>query len=178
MEQKIGYALDLEESKLFELFNKLNEDVSHHSSKDDICTPMECVKLMVDYIPNSFWNKSTIKILDPCSGNGNFGAYLSRRTSPDNIWYNDINEIRLENCKKLLNPTHISREDYFNVSVLFGDGWDLIIGNPPYSGGGNKNRSLANDFIEHSIELLNEGGYLCFITPNSFMTYNERISSY
>jgi len=173
MEQEIGYALDLEESKLFDLFNNLNKDISHHSSKDDICTPMECVKLMVEYIPSFFWNKPVIKVLDPCSGNGNFGAYLTRKTHPDNIWYNDINEKRLENCRKILNPTHISKEDFFNISKFFDEGWDLIIGNPPYSGGGNKNRSLANDFIEHSIDLLNDCGYLCFITPNNFMTYNN-----
>ena len=45
--------------------------------------------------------------------------------------------------------------------------------NPPYSGGGNKNRSLSNAFIEHSIDLLNDGGYLCFVTPNNWMTYNN-----
>ena len=86
---------------LFSFYNQLNSDSSHYSNRDDICTPMECVKLMVDYIPIEFWNRNQIKILDPCCGNGNFGAYCARKTDPDNIYYNDINPIRLKNCINL-----------------------------------------------------------------------------
>ena len=35
---------------LFEFYDMLNKDTSHMSSSDDICTPMECVKKMIDYI--------------------------------------------------------------------------------------------------------------------------------
>jgi len=163
-----GYTLE----ELFSLFNSLNEDSSHFMSRDDICTPMECVKKMCDYIPNAFWNKQDIKILDPCSGNGNFGAYLSFKTNPDNIFYNEINPLRLENCKRILNPKNLNNCDAFSL-LLYRDRFDLIVANPPYSGGGNKNQSLSNKFIELSIDLLNHNGYLCFITPNNWMTYNN-----
>ncbi len=154
---------------LFDFYDVLNEDTSHMNSSDDICTPMKCVKKMIDYIPEDFWKKK-IKILDPCSGNGNFGAYCMTKTSLDNIWFNEINKIRYNNCKKILNPKHISNLDFFTIK---NEKWDLIMANPPYSGGGNKNRSLSNAFIEHSIDLLNENGYLCFVTPNNWMTYNN-----
>ena len=132
---------------------------------------MECVKLMLDYIPNKFWNQESLKILDPCCGNGNFGAYCKFKTSLKNIWFNDINATRLANCKKILNPKNIFSADALSIDSF--DQWDLIMANPPYSGGGNKNRSLSNDFIEHSIKLLKAGGYLCFVTPNNWMTYNN-----
>lgn len=155
--------------ELFQFYDLLNKDISHMSSSDDICTPMECVKKMLDYIPEDFWNRC-IKVLDPCAGNGNFGAYCMTKTSLDNIWFNEINEIRYKNCKKILNPRHISNRDFFSI---MNEKWDLIMANPPYSGGGNKNRSLSNSFIEHSIDLLNNMGYLCFVTPNNWMTYNN-----
>ena len=154
---------------LFEFYNILNKDTSHMTSNDDICTPMECVKKMIDYIPENFWNKN-IKVLDPCAGNGNFGAYCMSKTSLDNIWFNEISEIRYKNCKKILNPKHMSKMDFFEINS---GKWDLIMANPPYSGGGNKNRSLSNAFIEHAIDILSDKGYLCFVTPNNWMTYNN-----
>lgn len=154
---------------IYEFYDKLNKDESHMDSKDDICTPMECVKKMINYIPNEFWNRPNIKILDPCAGNGNFGAYCMTKTSLNNIWFNEISKIRFKNCKKILKPKHIWNKDFFTINTK----WDLIMANPPYSGGGNKNRSISNAFIEHSIDLLNDNGYLCFVTPNNWMTYNN-----
>lgn len=159
----------LGEEETIAFYNDLNGDLDHFSSSDDICTPMECVKLMIDYIPEELWAREKISLLDPCAGNGNFGAYARFKTAEANIWYNELSPVRFANCKKLLNPTNISNEDFFDV---YGS-WDLIMANPPYSGGGNKNRGLSNQFIERSIDLLNDRGYLCFVTPNNWMTYNN-----
>lgn len=164
---------DLFEQSIIEELDRLNSDKSHFVSRDDICTPMECVKKMLDYIPLVFWEKKNIKVLDPCCGNGNFGAYCKTKTNDNNIYYNDTNLIRLENCKSLLYPKHINNEDFFHLTGKFDTTYDLIMANPPYSGGGNKNRSLSNAFIEESIDRLNKKGYLCFITPNNWMTYNS-----
>ena len=157
-------------TKMFSYFDELNKDSSHMMSKDDICTPMECVKKMIDYVPEELWKRNSIKVLDPCAGNGNFGAYCMSKTSIDNIWFNEINKIRYENCKKILNPPNMLEIDFLTMKD---NTWDLIMANPPYSGGGNKNRSLSNEFIEHAIDLLNNKGYLCFVTPNNWMTYNN-----
>lgn len=165
--------LDKSLNSIFAYYDHLNNDSSHMTSRDDICTPMECVKTMVDYIPENFWKNKDIKVLDPCCGNGNFGAYIMTKTNGDNIFYNDLNLIRLQNCKKILEPKHISCSDAFNLKNDFDCKYDLIVANPPYSGGGNKNRSLSNDFIEMAIDRLNINGYLCFITPNNWMTYNN-----
>ena len=158
---------------VFEELTKLNYDLSHFESRDDICTPMDCVKLMLDYIPKDFWGNQHIKVLDPCCGNGNFGAYCRTKTSENNIYYNDTNINRLKNCIDLLSPKHINNESFFSLSGQFNTKYDLIMANPPYSGGGNKNRSISNQFILKSINMLNTNGYLCFITPNNWMSYNN-----
>ncbi len=168
-----SYVGNLPVEELFSFYNKLNEDTTHFTCRDDICTPMECVKLMVDYIPTEFWKRKNVKILDPCCGNGNFGAYCAQKTDPNNIYYNDLNPVRLKNCISLLNPAHWRYGDAFTLSKEFDICYDLIIANPPYSGGGNKNQSLSNQFIEFAISRLNPGGYLCFVTPNNWMTYNN-----
>ena len=169
-----SYIGDKTINELFSFYNKLNNDTSHYTCRDDMCTPMECVELMVNYIPTEFWERETIKILDPCCGNGNFGAYCAKKTHPDNIYYNDINPIRLKNCISLLQPKHWRLGDAFVLDNDFDIKYDLIITNPPYSGGGNKNQSLSNLFIELAIDRLNERGYLCFITPNNWMSYNNK----
>lgn len=156
---------------IFSIYNALNMDTSHFNSRDDICTPMECVKTMIDYIPVDFWKQEHIKVLDACCGNGNFGAYCQFKTDLNNIYFNDINDRRLQNCKTLLNPSNIMK---INILSLLDYGqWDLIMANPPYSGGGNKNQSLSNEIIRHCIALLKKDGYLCFVTPNNWMSYNS-----
>lgn len=158
---------------IFSYFDMVNIDKKHISTNDDICTPMECVKTMIDYIPEEFWDRENVRILDPCCGNGNFGVYCMQKTNPDNIWYNELSNIRYKNCKKIINPKNIVNSDFFDMPKKFKGTWDLIMANPPYSGGGNKNQSLSNSFIEYSIDLLNDEGYLCFVTPNNWMTYNN-----
>lgn len=157
--------------KTFEIYNELNIDRSHFTSRDDICTPMELVRLMLDYVPQELWSRKGLKILDPCCGNGNFGAYCRFKTNIDNIYFNDISAKRIANCKALLNPHHVTIADALSNSDT--GQYDLIMANPPYSGGGNKNRSLSNLFIERSISQLKDKGYLCFVTPNNWMTYNN-----
>ncbi len=164
-------TMDLE--SLFKFYDELNQDKSHFNSKDDECTPMSCVKHMIDYVPEEFWMRKKLRVLDPCAGNGNFPAYLLHKTKPSNIWANELSEIRYKNLKAILGLENVSNLDAFQLKNQMINKWDLIVANPPYSGGRNKNTSLSNQFIEESIDLLNDKGYLCFVTPNNWMTFNN-----
>ena len=167
----IQYVGDWDYGSILKYYDALNNDTSHYESNDDICTPMECVTTMVNYIPEELWKRDNLKVIDVCCGNGNFGVGCLSKTALSNIWFNELSPVRYENCKKLLNPEHLTMGDALEIDS-FGE-WDLSIANPPYSGGGNKNQSLSNKFIEHSIKLLKNGGYLCFVAPNNWMTYNN-----
>jgi uncharacterized protein with PQ loop repeat len=72
-----------------------------------------------------------------------------------------------------LNPKNIRLGDGLNLTDSFSGEWDLVVANPPYSGGANKNKSISNSFIVESINILKNKGFLCFITPNNWMTYNN-----
>jgi hypothetical protein len=169
---------EMQDFKSFEemqtFFDSLNQDLSHKMSQDDVCTPMLCVKKMLDYVPEELWRRKSLKILDPCAGNGNFGAYASLKTKLDNIYFNELNYVRYANTKAILNPKHVANCNAFSLNEEFDILYDLVMANPPYSGGGNKNQSLSNQFIELGIDLLKDNGYLCFITPNNWMTYNSK----
>lgn len=167
--KKTNHSLD----NLIEMLEELNSDSSHMQSRDDICTPMKCVETMIEYLPEELWSRTKIRVLDPCAGNGNFGAYVMKKTAKENIWFNEINDDRIRNLKRIINPTNLLTEDALILDFKDDKKFDLVMANPPYSGAGNKNKSISNLFIEKSIDLLKDGGYLCFVTPNNWMSFNN-----
>ena len=171
-------VLGLREENMFEYFDKLNEDLTHYSSTNDICTPMGCVKEMVDNIPDELWHRGNIKILDPCAGNGNFPAYLETKTDSCNIYANEINELRLKNLRDYFGERiHIYNNDFLTMDE--NDKYDLIIANPPYAqlmDDGRrtaKNHTLSRQFIMKALNMLNNDGYLVFIVPDNWMSYAD-----
>lgn len=164
--------------KIKEYFDSLNLDKSHFVNSNDVCTPMDCVKEMVDSIPRSFWDKKNLKILDPCAGNGNFHAYIETKTKLSNLYFNEINIKRINNLKEYFgDKINFSNKDF----LVFDNNekYDLIVANPPYAKfNGNvrvsKNHNLSRLFIEKSIELIKDGGYLLFIVPNNWMSFSDR----
>ena len=52
--------------------NILNIDKNLVETSNDEPTPIDCVEEMVNKVPEDFWKRKNIKILDPCCGCGNF----------------------------------------------------------------------------------------------------------
>ena len=61
-----------------------------------------------------------------------------------------------------LNIDDVIIDSYYNIRYEF----DIIIGNPPYS--------EAQEFIEHSFELLKENGILIFLLRTNFLASKKR----
>ncbi|MDI9325404.1 MAG: class I SAM-dependent methyltransferase [Alphaproteobacteria bacterium] len=160
-------------------FDCLNQDVSHFVNANDICTPILCVKDMVDVIPESFWENKNIKVLDPCCGNGNFHAYIRTKTDLSNLYFNEINEKRIKNLKKYFgNSINLTQQDFLTFSNE--NKFDLIVANPPYAkfmdadNRASKNHNLSRDFIEKALDIVKDGGYILFIVPNNWMSFSDR----
>lgn len=172
---------------------KLNLDKSTYKSSNDEPTPMNCVIEMVCKLPEELWNRSNLKILDPCCGNGNFSIpifYKLKETNEnkciveDILEFNDINEQRLDNVRNIFcnekynlqitNVDFISNHNKNNIK------YDLIVANPPYAKilengkRASKNHNLIKDFLEMSLKMLKPNGYLLFITPDNWMSYADR----
>ena len=155
-------------------------------SPNDEPTPIECVEEMIQKIPTDFWKKD-IKILDPCCGFGNFFIVIrnlllnyhnEKYILKNMLFFNDINQYRLDIAKKFFKNANITNKDFltdFSNKVKY----DLIVANPPYAKFTNgkrtsKNHNLIKDFINKSFELLNENGYILFITPDNWTSYADR----
>lgn len=164
--------------KIEEFYNILNNQDYHFINSNDESTPLGCIKEMVDSIPASFWTRKDLKVLDPCAGNGNFHAYLLRKTSFENLYFNEINKIRVDNIKKIFGSrAKVSLNDF--LSFPDEEQFDLVVSNPPYAKFNGsmrtaKNHNLSRDFILKAINVTKSGGYILFIVPDNWMSFSDR----
>jgi hypothetical protein len=152
---------------------------------------------MLDRLPIEVWNNSTLKFVDPSCKSGIFLSEVVIRLmkgleqwEPDELKRHEhiiknmvfgyaYTRLGYKITKKLLYGD--SSYDCDNIKLkLFSDETDLtvkfnvIVGNPPYNkppkvDGENPNRgSLWPAFVEKSINLLKDGGYLCMVHPSKW----------
>jgi tRNA1(Val) A37 N6-methylase TrmN6 len=175
-------------------FNEtLNKDKSTYKSSNDEPTPIECIEEMIASLPDEFWYRTNLRILDPCCGNGNFAIPVLfkllettgktvKEIVENVLTFNDINQERLQNVERVFcadqYAANIRSEDFIASShqTLY----DLVMANPPYAKllengkRASKNHNLIKDFIEKALSVLKPGGYLMFITPDNWMSYADR----
>ena len=154
----------------------LNIDKSTYKSSNDEPTPIDCVIEMVSKIPEELFLRQNLSILDPCCGNGNFGLVIYYKlllniNNNSKMDFNDINELRTDNVRKIFGETvNVSNYDFIGNFPLNTNKYDLIMANPPYAKllengtRASKNHNLIKVFIEKSLELLKPGGYLLLIS--------------
>jgi hypothetical protein len=162
--------------------------------KDDfgeVNTPEELIHQMLDKLPQNIWKDPNQKWLDPASGIGSFQMIVYEKLIKsleswepnlqkrhDHIIQNmiymcEINRKNIKTARKIFGEkSNIIKGDF--LKIPFHIKFDVIIGNPPFNdsqdaknkkGGGN---SLWPDFVEKSLDLLKENGYLVFVHPSGW----------
>ena len=171
--------------------NVLNHDKTLVKTTNDEPTPINCVEEMIGKIPLCIFQNPNLKWFDPCCGCGNFFVvvykYLKQYHSVKHIltnmlYFNDINTDRTSIVKSVfcddVYKLNITNCDYLEYGME--NTYDIIVANPPYAKlmkngkRASKNHNLIGAFINKSFELLREGGYLLFITPNNWMSKSNR----
>ena len=168
-------------------------------SNAEVSTPFKLRQEMLDKIPVEFWSKKH-KVFEPCAGKGGFIVDIIDRFMnglkeiiPDEkeryktiveecLYFSDINRTNIFICKLLTDPYNEYKLNYNEGNTLELDirekwdieGFDAVIGNPPYQGTGRK--KLYINFIVYSLNILYQYGILLFITPQlaiNFIIGNE-----
>lgn len=132
--------------------------------------------------------ESSFKILDPSCGVGEFLKKIEEEFENVEIHGVDIDGEAIEIAKKRIENTEYSNVKFFNNDFLIDfeeDGYDFILGNPPYLGEKNhkemfdilkehelgklyyeKGMDYFYFFIEKSLDILKPGGILGFVTSS------------
>lgn len=159
-------------------------------------TNVKLIEEKFEKLPPEVFSNPNLKWLDPCAGIGNYPIVLIKRLMNglsssivnekerlDHILENMLYmvEIQSTSCIKIRNSLG-NNINLFEGSFLddkfekvFNIKFDIIFGNPPYEKMIDGKRSSKNDnlwtkFIDKSVDLLKENGYLLFITPQAWMS--------
>lgn len=124
---------------------------------DFYATPIDCIE-------NFLSNYGGIKgdILEPSAGSGNIIQALRNKNIEGYITALEIRSEEESVLKEISDQVVISDFLNWNTDKKF----DVIIGNPPFT--------YAKEFIEKSLELLNDKGKLIFLLRTSFLESRTR----
>ena len=174
------------------LEKKLEIDPIKKEKFGEVNTPEVLIQNMLDKLPPSIWKDHTKKWLDPATGIGSFQIFVYDRLLKglenwepnfkkrhhhiiENMLYMcEINESSVKQAKKILGEkANIQKCDYLTYDFGKETTYDIILGNPPFNKGqdveddgkrGSGNQIWIN-FVEKSLELISQNGYLLFVHP-------------
>jgi hypothetical protein len=166
----------------------------------EIPTPRELKLEMISKVPKEFWTEKQ-KVLEPSVGKGGFCLEVIecfmiglKELYPDEnerykiiveecLYFADINPVNIHITKLIIDPNNEYKLNYyegdflkFELKYFELEGFDLVIGNPPYQavsengiskGGGN---NLYTKFIYLAYKILLKNGYLLFINPPTYFS--------
>lgn len=174
----------------------------------EVFTPQALIEEMLDTLPTDVWTNKDLKWLDPAVGIGNFPAVVLNRlmTGLEEVIV-DEDERRKWILEEMLYMGDISTKNLFLLYQLFDannefklnvfrgdflsekfdkhmkevwglDGFDLVVGNPPYSDNNftGKNNKIYPHFSKKCLSILTDNGKMLFITPVSATKNNQRFS--
>lgn len=130
-------------------------------ASDFYATPLETIYSLLD---NYDGIKPGDTILEPSAGNGNIIQALRDRGYKNTIGAIELRAEEANNLATLADDVIIT--NFLNINPSACDKWDVIIGNPPYS--------LAQEFIDKSLEVLAPGGRLIFLLRTNFLESQKR----
>lgn len=126
---------------------------------DFYATPIDVLE---NLLSNIDLNQYGDRVLEPSAGNGNICRVVKRYYPNKSITALEIREEELENLIQCSDEVFI--DDYLQIDT--GSKYSIIIGNPPYS--------KAIEFVNKSLELLEENGVLILLLRTAFLESKSR----
>ena len=145
---------------------------------------------ILDHLDPVVWTSSTTRFLDPAMGGGQFVSEIERRLlsaghSRENVagrvFGCETNVLRVNYARN-----RVGLIGHYEVCDALSRDWgvmkfDVIVGNPPYQGSNTigtqqpKSHNLWSKFVSSSIDMIEEGGYVAMVTPDSWMSANSQV---
>jgi len=172
-----------------------NQFAVNDRSIGQIFTPEYVAKFMVknvfDYLVKAGMDINSIKVLEPCAGEGIFLGFLFQYGFSKITAYEIDNKLN-QYLSKAYPIIHLKNENF--LSAPSNEKYDLIVGNPPYLGH-NYNAQVFQEyvkkypictkffvghmdlfyfFIHLGIEKLAPGGFLTFITTKYWISKSKK----
>ena len=150
-------------------------------------TPL--VTEMLDQLPDEIWTSTTTRFFDPAIAGGQFVREIERRLLEAGHSKKNVSG-RVFGCEEYEHQVQYALNKYKllgNYAVTnfleqdFNMKFDVIVGNPPFQGSNDKgsaqpkSHNLWSKFIDKSITLVKDDGYLAFVTPDSWMSANSQL---
>jgi hypothetical protein len=179
--------LDDKEAVLQIIKARLNPNHTAKKMRGEVFTPLEIVNKLLDELPFHIWANPSFKWLDPANGIGNFPIAvfywlmvgLSRVIPDFEKRKRHILEEMLYVCEIDQTNTEVYKDlcgRGYSLNLVEGDflqhefgnlKFQVIMGNPPYNTPGLKSNGnvLYPRFVNKSLQLLKENGFLCMVTP-------------
>lgn len=176
------------------------------SSRGEVFTPKSMIETLYDRFPKNIWSNKSITWLDPCGGVGNFSLILfswlmkglhkvitneklrAKHIIENMIYIVELNVKNADTCYNIfkeLCPSaepNIHKGDFLKLDTKqlnWPSSYNCVVGNPPYNTGGtglSGRKRIHIVFTEHSLRILNKGGYLSFICPPSYRESNSQMN--
>jgi methylase of polypeptide subunit release factors len=206
------------EENIIKFINEnLTIDTEKKNKLGEVFTPIDLINKVLDLLPTNVWTNHNLRWLDPCAGSGNFLAIIyirlmnglkswqqneAKRSShiiKNMLYFCEIDKANSALIKKMVSNIIGSK---VAVNLLVGDflsdskqnkefvkdGFDIIVGNPPFQDDptiindndninnkriiGHKNK-LYERILDKCLDILLDNGHLGFITPNNLFAGNS-----
>jgi hypothetical protein len=140
------------------------------SKKGMVRTPEKLAQEMISNIPEYIFESSTTTFLDPACGRGTFLEVITKKLkSYGHSWENITSRIfgididpfsGIKQAQYFFGPKNIIVQDFeMNLPSNWPEDFNIILGNPPYSG-------LDIKFIEKSVRIAKD--HILFVHPSTF----------
>jgi hypothetical protein len=135
-----------------------NHSLRERQEEDFYKTDVKTIKALIDkLIENNMIDFDDV-FIEPSVGDGVIIDTISNYTS------NYVKYLAYDIVDRGFNNTKI--QDFLTVESFNLEDKKMIIGNPPYK--------LATEFVEHSLDLLDDGEYACYLLKIQFLEGKKR----